>query len=174
MHTDWWLFVYMLVSRDSLRPGFKSWLLQSGFDSMLHMGMSFTLEGCLPSGLSSTITKAQNCSDSNWDCHLRLRLAWPDIDLGDIKHGFVFCLGSSLTWYLQVASFFWHLLFFHLLGAALLIDEYDCAEDDDFSADTQERPEGGELICSTRTIFFHNIFEQSTWIMENSFSKITQ
>ena len=73
--------------------------------------------------------------------------------------GLSFCLGSSLARYSQVACFFWHLLFFHLLGAALLIDKYDCAEDDDFSADAQERPEGGELICSTTTIFF----SQNIW-----------
>ena len=145
-----------ITTRVRLRPGFKSWLLQSGFYCMLHMGMSFTLEGCLLSGLSSTIRRVQNCSDSGWNCLIRPMLAWPDVDLGGgHKTGWSFVLGAVLTWYSQVACFFWHLLFFHLLCAALLIDEYDCAEDDDFSADTQERPEGGELICSTTTIFIH-------------------
>ena len=38
----------------------------------------------------STIRRTQNCSNSDWDYLIRLRLAWSDINLGDIKHGYVF------------------------------------------------------------------------------------
>ena len=40
-------------------------------------------------GFSSTIRRAQNCSNSDWNCPITPKLALPDVDLGDIKHGFV-------------------------------------------------------------------------------------
>ena len=33
------------------------------------------------------IRRAQNCSDSDWDCLIRPRLSWPEVDLWDTKHG---------------------------------------------------------------------------------------
>ena len=57
-------------------------------------GMSSTLHSqCLvvfPMGFSSTVRRVQNCSDSVWDCVIRPKMAWPDVVLGDIKHGFAF------------------------------------------------------------------------------------
>ena len=40
---------------------------------------------------SSTVRKAQNVSESECESEsdlIRLRLVWPDVPLGDIKHGF--------------------------------------------------------------------------------------
>ena len=57
-------------------------------------GMSFTLHSqCMvvfPLGFSSTIRRARNCSDSDSDCLIKPRLAWPDVALGDIQHGLIF------------------------------------------------------------------------------------
>ena len=41
-----------------------------------------------PSGFSSTVRSALNCSDPYRDCLTRLKIAWPDVVLADIKcHG---------------------------------------------------------------------------------------
>ena len=67
-------------------------------------GISFTLHNqCLVvfhEGFSSTIRRTQNCSDSHWnywDCLIWLRLAWPDIALGDIKRELVFWFFLSVN-----------------------------------------------------------------------------
>ena len=78
-------------------------------------GMSFTLHSnCLvvfPRGFSSTIGTTWNCSDCDKDCFIRMRMAWPDIDLGAIKHGFVFVFVFlqylSLLWRLKDVAVLW-------------------------------------------------------------------
>ena len=59
--------------------------------------MSFTLYTQCPvvfhQRFSSTVRKAQNVSESECESEsdlIRLRLVWPDVPLGDIKHGDVF------------------------------------------------------------------------------------
>ena len=56
-------------------------------------GMSFTIQSqylvVFHQGFSSIIRRAQNFSGSDWNCLIRLRLAWIDVDLRDMKHGFV-------------------------------------------------------------------------------------
>ena len=54
-------------------------------------GMSFTLHNqCLMVfswGFSSTVRRARNCSNSDWDYLKSPRLAWLDVALKDIKMG---------------------------------------------------------------------------------------
>ena len=41
------------------------------------------MSGSFPLGVSTI----RNCSDSDWDCLTKSRLAWPDVALGDINIG---------------------------------------------------------------------------------------
>ena len=51
----------------------------------------------------------QECyhSGSDWDCLIRPRMAWPVVDLGDIKHGFVVVLFKIFCLLLLFVFFFW-------------------------------------------------------------------
>ena len=57
-----------------------------------------------PSGFSTTIRRAWNHYDSDWDCPLRPRLVWLDVHAGNIKHGFVFVF-CVLKRYWPICSF---------------------------------------------------------------------
>ena len=71
--------------------------MKTGNFLLVLMGLTLTL-GCRmpfhPSqpmssgfafGFSSTLRKELNCSDSDWDCLIRPKMAWPDVALEDIK-----------------------------------------------------------------------------------------
>jgi len=45
-----------------------------------------------------------------------------------------------------MSGLFLTLLLFETLGTALLVDQDDCAENGDFSADAEERPECSVLV----------------------------
>ena len=57
----------------------------------------------------------------------------------------------QLPVYSQVSSLLCGLLVSHLLGAVMLVEEDDNTEDDDFSADSQEWPEGSQLVYNQHT-----------------------
>ena len=63
---------------ETITPTYR--ITACGMSFNLHSQSRFFIRGF------STIGRGQNCSYSDWDCLIRLRLAYyPDVDLGDIK-----------------------------------------------------------------------------------------